>query len=307
MRHAVTVTSVLRFLELISSSLQFVYSTHRDNRLHLVCASVHPAPRLLNMEPIMKICFALLLAFVANAFVVAPAFARNDCYSFLETPAYQRPVITFDKAKEFVAQIRNHWAGEFAKRHWDFRPARVVLYQGYVQTACGPATDKGPFYCGGDETIYLDLSWFENAAHSVGQPTEMMLALVLSHEYGHHLQILRGGMDRGMQIASYYYGYRAADFFYPRMEFQADCLAGVFIRKLFDIGRIHKDEALQALAHMAPLGDDFQASLAWRRGQIPSRPSYSHGTSEERMTWFGKGLNGGALEVCEPFGVPVLK
>jgi predicted metalloprotease len=162
-----------------------------------------------------------------------------------------------------------------------------VLFNGEVASACGEAsTASGPFYCPGDQKVYIDLDFFGQLASEFGAPGDFARAYVLAHEVGHHVQNLLG-LTRGSARPGANGGSVA-------IELQADCLAGVWAMQ--DQRIIEPGEVQQALAAAAAVGDD----TLQRRTQGRVVPdTFTHGTSAQRQHWFERGFQGGKIESCD--------
>jgi predicted metalloprotease len=176
-----------------------------------------------------------------------------------------------------------------------YRRAKLVLFTGAVDTACGTGESAtGPFYCPGDQRVYIDLGFYRALKDRLGAPGDFAQAYVIAHEVGHHLQKLMGTSDR-VQRAGRAEGAEGAS---VRLELQADCYAGVWAhssrqRKLLEAGDIE-----EALTAAAAIGDDTLQRHA--TGRV--RPeTFSHGTSEQRMRWFNRGLESGDPATCDTF------
>jgi hypothetical protein len=177
-----------------------------------------------------------------------------------------------------------------------YRHAKLVLFTGAVDTACGTGESAtGPFYCPGDQLVYIDLGFYRALKDRLGAPGDFAQAYVIAHEVGHHLQNLIGTSDK-VQRAGRAEGAEGAS---VRLELQADCYAGVWAhssrqRKLLEQGDIE-----EALTAAAAIGDDTLQRHA--TGRV--RPeTFSHGTSEQRVRWFNRGLESGDPATCDTFG-----
>lgn len=197
-----------------------------------------------------------------------------------------------------VADTEDTWTKIFEQANSQYQPAKLVLYSGQVDTACGGATSaSGPFYCPGDYKVYIDLS-FMYEMKKMKAPGDFAFAYVVAHEIGHHIQNLIGTAGRVRQQQARVSKAEANDLS-VRMELQADCLAGVWThhtqkrRQFLDEGDV--EEALNAAA---AVGDDRIQKEA--TGRI-HRESWTHGSSEQRMTWLTRGLKSGDLNDCNTF------
>ncbi|MDO9283789.1 MAG: neutral zinc metallopeptidase, partial [Aquabacterium sp.] len=185
-----------------------------------------------------------------------------------------------------------------------YQQPKLVLFRGATPTACGTGqTAMGPFYCPGDQKVYIDLAFYQTLRDRLGAPGDFAQAYVIAHEVGHHVQHLlgitekvdaqRGRIPEARQNA-----------LSVRLELQADCLAGVWAhhahrsRQVLEQGDV--EEALNAAAQ---IGDD----QLQRQSSGAIRPeSFTHGTSAQRVSWFKRGLGGGRMAECNTFDARAL-
>lgn len=208
-----------------------------------------------------------------------------------------------DEGKEFVSVVlkdtENVWNREFEKRGMNYREPKLVLFSGQVESACGYASAAvGPFYCPADETVYIDLSFYDTLRERFGATGDFAQAYVIAHEVGHHVQNLLGAtdkVDRARQTQSE----REANQMSVRLELQADFYAGLWARQadqLADIVDLEDiDEAMEA-AHA--IGDDNIQKQS--QGYVVP-DSFTHGSSEQRVRWFKKGWDSGRMEDGDTF------
>jgi predicted metalloprotease len=207
---------------------------------------------------------------------------------------------TNDAGKAFVSFVlddaQRTWAALFSQRDARYRPARLVLFTDRVQSACGNAgAATGPFYCPGDQRVYIDLGFYRSLKERLGAPGDFAQAYVIAHEIGHHVSHLLDDLDRGRDTGDSGGA--------VRVELQADCYAGVWAhsagqRDLLEIGDL--DEALRAAA---AIGDD---TLQKQSSGVVRPESFTHGTSAQRVRWFKRGFEGGRPEVCDTFAAQAL-
>ncbi len=205
--------------------------------------------------------------------------------------------------KDFVSAVLGNteetWNELFQASGIDYREPRLVLFSGAVQSACGFADAAvGPFYCPPDQQVYLDLSFFADMEQRLGAAGDFAAAYVVAHEVGHHVQNQLGIMDK-VNEARAGLGAEDANALSVMVELQADCLAGVWAhhaereRDALEAGDI--EEGLNAAA---AVGDD----RLQRRSQgyvVPE--SFTHGSSEQRVSWFTRGFESGGLGACDTF------
>lgn len=199
-------------------------------------------------------------------------------------------------ASVVLADTETTWRELLGSRYQD---PRMVLFSGAVQSACGTTSSAvGPFYCPNDRRVYLDLSFFNQLAEQLGATGDFAQAYVIAHEVGHHVQNVLGVAEkvhRLQQRASEVEGNALS----VRMELQADCYAGVWgyhakrNRNLIEPGDF--EEGLRAAA---AIGDDRLQKKS--RGHVQPE-SWTHGSSEQRMTWLKRGLESGDPAVCNTF------
>ncbi len=180
----------------------------------------------------------------------------------------------------------------------EYSRAKLVLFRDGVDSACGYAgSSTGPFYCPGDQKVYVDLGFYQELKDRFGAPGDFAQAYVIAHELGHHVQHLIG-IDQAVRQR------QAAD---PRnenaysvaMELQADCFAGVWGHETAQRGILERGDAEEGLNAAAAIGDDRMQRAAGRR---VTPDAFTHGSSEQRVAWFRKGLESGDIKACDTFG-----
>ena len=209
------------------------------------------------------------------------------------SPAEERSV---DFVGAVLKDLQETWGGLLRGR---YQPTRLTLFRDAVDTACGGAESAtGPFYCPGDQKVYLDLSFFDELRANLGAPGEFAQAYVVAHEVGHHVQHLLGIDDRSRLRAAGNAGSVA-------LELQADCFAGVWGHTAAQAGRaaagkveLDPGDTEQGLAAAAAIGDDRLQRRATGRVQPES---FTHGSSAQRVEWFKRGLTTGDPDACDTF------
>lgn len=201
-------------------------------------------------------------------------------------------------ASVVLAETETVWEELFKEEGLEYRYPTLVLYTGSVQSACGNASSAvGPFYCPGDDGVYIDLSFYEELKQNFNAPGDFAFAYVIAHEVGHHVQNQLGITDQVMGLRN---RLSEKDFnqYMVRLELQADYFAGVWAHyveraNLLDIGDF--EEALNAAS---AVGDDRIQSEAWGY-VVPDK--FTHGTSEQRARWFNKGFELGTMRDGDTF------
>lgn len=189
---------------------------------------------------------------------------------------------------------QNTWRRILGNRYQD---ARLVLFRDGVQSACGQAgASTGPFYCPGDNKLYIDLSFYDELDRRFGAPGDFAQAYVLAHEVGHHVQTLLGISGRMRQAQQANPG--QANALSVRLELQADCFAGIWGHSTQQRGILDKGDVDEGLAAAAAVGDDRMQKQA--RGYVQPE-SFTHGSSAQRTEWFRRGFDSGDVQACDTF------
>jgi predicted metalloprotease len=198
-----------------------------------------------------------------------------------------------------LADTEDVWRDLFAKSNRRYVDPKLVLFRGSTPTACGTGqAAMGPFYCPGDQKVYIDLSFYEEMKTRFRAPGDFAQAYVIAHEVGHHVQNLLGVSEKVDQ-ARRRVSEREGNALSVRLELQADCLAGVWgfhanrARKILESGDL--EEALNAAT---AIGDD---TLQRSAGRGVSPDSFTHGSSAQRVRWFRRGIESGDMRQCDTF------
>ena len=205
-----------------------------------------------------------------------------------------------DFVRAILGSTEKTWGDIFAANGTQYVDPTLDLFSGGVRTACGLAsTAVGPFYCPGDQKIYLDLSFFQELQDRFGAAGDFARAYVIAHEVGHHVQKLLGVFDQVQQARQRGAEMEGATGLSVRQELQADCFAGVWASRTEQ--RLHWLEAgdvEEALNAASKIGDD----TLQRETQGTVVPdSFTHGTSAQRVKWFKAGLESGQMSSCDTF------
>jgi hypothetical protein len=186
----------------------------------------------------------------------------------------------------------------FRERGGQYEEPTLVLFSDATETACGMGQSAmGPFYCPGDRKVYIDLSFFRDLDQRFGAPGDFAQAYVLAHEVGHHIQTLTGLSER-VSAARQRAGEVEGNQLSVRQELQADCYAGVWGNYAAQKNLLQPGDVEEGLRAAAAIGDDRLQRQAQGR-VVPE--SFTHGSSEQRVTWFRRGLESGRLESCDTF------
>lgn len=207
-----------------------------------------------------------------------------------------------DEMKQFVgvvlAETEDTWNRVFKENGRDYPEPTLVLFDGQVRSACGFASAaSGPFYCPGDQKLYIDLNFYDTLSKQFGAPGDFAQAYVIAHEVGHHIQNLVGVLPRFNQMRQSM-GESEANAMSVRVELQADCFAGIWAHDTAQKGLLESGDLEEAINAASQIGDD----TLQRRSQgyvVPE--SFSHGTSAQRKEWFTRGLKSGDLDACDTF------
>jgi hypothetical protein len=198
-----------------------------------------------------------------------------------------------------LADTEDVWGELFRGSGQTYRQPTLVLFSGEVQSACGFAeAAMGPFYCPGDQKLYLDMRFFNDLAQRHDAPGDFAQAYVVAHEVGHHVQTLLG-VSKQVHAARQRAGESEGNALQVRMELQADCFAGVWAHHANRARQIlEPGDTEEALAAAAGVGDD-RLQLQARGHVVPE--SFTHGSSEQRMQWFSRGMKSGDPGQCDTF------
>ena len=207
-----------------------------------------------------------------------------------------------DEVKEFIARVlgdtEDTWSALFKKMGREYRPPKLVLFRGAVDSACGLASSAaGPFYCSPDDRVYLDRSFFEDLSKRFGAPGEFARAYVIAHEVGHHVQNQLGITGKVAQQRGHASEARS-NALSVLVELQADCFAGIWGHYAKQRGLLDPGDVQAGLAAAAAIGDDRIQQQS--QGRV-SPESFTHGSSAQRVRWFRSGLDAGDVNQCNTF------
>ncbi|MCE1187206.1 MAG: zinc metallopeptidase [Rhodocyclales bacterium] len=201
--------------------------------------------------------------------------------------------------RKVLAQTEDTWGALFERNGRRYVKPTLVLFNGRTPTACGTGqTAMGPFYCPGDQKVYIDLSFYDELKTRYHAPGEFAQAYVIAHEIGHHVQNLLG-ISAKVQAQRQRVSEREGNALSVRLELQADCFAGVWAKNADDARHIlESGEVDEALRAASAIGDDTLQKQA--RGYVVP-DSFTHGSSEQRVRWFKRGMESGSVEACNTF------
>ena len=247
----------------------------------------------------------IVIALIAMYFGVDPSFILQgglQSPSQQSVPAGKPPA--GDEAAKFVSQVladtEDTWRELFGRSGRQYQDPKLVLFTGSTPTACGTGQSAmGPFYCPGDQKVYIDLAFYRDLRERFRAPGEMAQAYVIAHEVGHHVQHLLGIDGKVRQLQSQARDKASVNALSVRMELQADCFAGIWghhanrTRQIIEQGDLES-----ALAAAAAIGDDRLQKQS-QGYAVPE--SFTHGSSEQRIRWFRRGFESGDLRQCDTF------
>ena len=190
------------------------------------------------------------------------------------------------------------WERSFPALGAQYRRAKLVLFREATQSGCGAAqAGMGPFYCPADQSVYIDLGFYDELDRRFGAPGDFAQAYVLAHEIGHHVQTLLGIEDKVRRLQQSDPG--ATNQTQVKMELQADCLAGIWGRQAAQEGILQPGDVEEGMGAAAAVGDDrIQKST---QGYV-NPDAFTHGSAEQRVQWFTRGMKSGRVEDCNTFG-----
>jgi len=223
------------------------------------------------------------------------------------SPAMSQPDPARDQQEQPLVQFISFVLDDTQKT-WDqilpqqaakpYRHAKLVLFRNYTQSGgCGGAESAtGPFYCPGDEKVYIDLGFYDELSQRFGAPGQFAQAYVLAHEIGHHVQKIVGVESRVRQMQASNPGLQNA--ISVQVELQADCLAGVWAHSTQQRNLLEQGDIESALGAASAVGDDRLQKMS--TGHV-SPDSFTHGSSAQRMQWFRRGFDSGSIAACNTF------
>jgi uncharacterized protein len=247
----------------------------------------------------------IVIALIASLiFGVNPLEVLNLLQGGQTTPTPRTEVQPInDRDSDFVKAVlgdtEDTWGRIFQQQlRATYQPPKLVLFSQGVQSACGSAnTAVGPFYCPADQKVYLDMAFFRKLEATASSSADFARAYAIAHEVGHHIQNLLGISDK-VRYAQSRSDRTTVNALSVRLELQADCYAGVWGHYTAQRNLVGEQDVQEAINTAAQIGDDYLQNRA--TGSVAPE-SFTHGTSQQRVNWFSRGLKSGDLKQCDTF------
>ena len=233
-----------------------------------------------------------LMGYADTSVAEESRMSNNRQYSEQEQQLY-----TF--SGKVLATTERIWGNYFKQNGLTYREPKLKIYTNIKQTACGTGQSAmGPFYCPADQTIYLDLSFYDDMRLRLKASGDFAFAYVIAHEVGHHVQNLLGISEQTQRAQHQARSQTAANKISVNVELQADCFAGVWGYQMQREGRLEAGDVEEAFVASQAVGDDRLQKQS--QGYVVP-DSFTHGSSAERLAWFRRGLQSGNPAVCDTF------
>ncbi|MHB8963077.1 MAG: KPN_02809 family neutral zinc metallopeptidase [Saccharofermentanales bacterium] len=230
--------------------------------------------------------------------IVPTSTTQNESYV---ATAEEQELVEF--VSVVLAETEDVWTALFEDAGMTYEKPTLVLYSGTVDSACGTAgSSTGPFYCPGDQKVYIDLSFFQELKTEFKAPGDFAIAYVIAHEIGHHVQYLMGTTEEVFGMKSKVSETEFNEYL-VRLELQADYFSGVWAHYANRAELLEAGDLEEALTAASAVGDDRIQKQA--RGYVVP-DSFTHGTSEQRSRWFKKGFAAGTIEDGDTFNAAEL-
>ncbi len=244
------------------------------------------------------ILILLVLSFIFKRDLLTPFLGGSSTTESTQSaPVTPQQSTAEQREVQFVSFVLDDVQNTWTKIIPNYRHAKLVLYRGGIDSACGLAqTATGPFYCPGDEKVYLDLSFFNELKNQLGAGGEFAQAYVIAHEIGHHVQKIVGTEQKVRQEVQQ--NPKMANAISVRVELQADCYAGVWANSTEQRDLLEKGDVESAVNAAAAVGDDQLQKMETGR-VMPDK--FTHGTSAQRTYWFKQGFTSGSPAACDTF------
>ena len=194
--------------------------------------------------------------------------------------------------------VSDYWVRTFPPAfNQEYREADTIFFSGATNTGCGQASAQlGPFYCPADGLVYFDLQFLEQLQSQLGATGDLAAQYIVAHEYGHHVQNVLGISAKVRQLEQQ--DPQNANRYSVALELQADCLAGAWARDADERNLLDEGEIAEALNAASAVGDD---TIQQQAGQQVNQESFTHGSSEQRVSWFRRGYDTGDPQQCNTF------
>ena len=250
------------------------------------------------VKPLLKSKLGLAVVGIgAVGYFMMPSFMSGGGSSSVANEAADNENAAFIKTVK--ADTEAVWDKIFQQAGQRYPKPELVLYRGATRSGCGPADARmGPFYCPGDQKVYVDLSFFSDLKHKHGAGGDFAQAYVVAHEIGHHVQNIEGTLDK-VQRAKQSIRDTEGNALQVKVELQADCYAGIWAhyqQKMY--GALEPGDLEEALNAAAAIGDDRLQKQA-QGFAIPH--TFTHGSSKQRVEWFARGVKNGRIQDCQTF------
>jgi len=250
---------------------------------------------------ILVVCAGAYGLFTGNLSTMLSGSQQNSTETVSSKPlqesAKERELVEF--VSVILADTEDTWDTLFKEKGKTYQKPSLVLFRNTVKSACGTAQSAmGPFYCPGDQQVYIDLAFFEQLKNRFNAPGDFAQAYVIAHEVGHHIQTLLG-ISRKVHSARSNLSKVEGNKLSVLQELQADCLAGVWAnhanrtRQLLEVGDVE-----EGLTAASAIGDDTLQKQS--QGHV-SPDSFTHGSAAQRVKWFKVGLTNGDMDSCNTF------
>jgi len=248
---------------------------------------------------VVAIVFYLLTGQVPLVSTEAPTSAPSQARPQAQAPRSAAEQQEHEFVSVILASTEDTWTAVLPQQaRIQYRPPRLTTFQDSVQSACGMAQSAvGPFYCPGDEKLYLDVAFFRDLQTRFHAPGDFAQAYVIAHEVGHHVQKLTGTFQQ-MEAARGRGSQAEMNLTSERLELQADCYAGVWGHYAGTMNQLESGDIAEALNAATAIGDDRLQKQTQGR-VVPE--SFTHGSSEQRVRWFKRGLESGRPKDCDTF------
>ena len=247
----------------------------------------------------------IAIVLIALFFGVDPSLLLQTNVQETSVPSPQsQPQSRPDEMREFVARVlgstERTWSEIFRAAGRTYEKPTLVLFSDVVQSACGSAqAAAGPFYCGSDRKVYIDLSFYRDLRERFQAPGDFAQAYVIAHEVGHHVQNLLGIMTKVQSLQSRSRNESEINQLSVRLELQADCLAGIWANYAHrERNILEKGDVEEGLTAAAQIGDD---RIQKRTQGYVVPDGFTHGSAEQRVQWFRRGMESVDLKQCDSF------